>query len=120
MSKGKKCEEAIKRDYATQAFRLYAEHGVDIDTDDFLHWLDCQAVSMTISLLHSEGRDSVVDALQAVYFAESKKSTNKRDIDSRVYRFCSDHYVGRTTVYRWLSYARGVFLAIRFHAPNIP
>lgn len=110
----------IKRDYAIQAFRLYAENGADINTDDFLLWLDCQAVSMMLSVLHDEGKTSVIDALKFVYFYKPAEKLRKNDIEYRVLRFASEKYVDRVTVYRWLSYGVRLFMAVRFHDKKTP
>ena len=103
------------RRYSTEAFRLYALRGKDITTDDFNHWLDCQAVSQTLSLFRSEGKLSIIEVLECVYFKEPDKPLVKKDIEYRVINYCMNHHVGRTTVYRWLAHARSVFLSLRNH-----
>lgn len=78
-------------------------------------WLDVQAASMTLSLLRAEGRQSIVEAIRAVYMKDPRQKISKGDIDSRVVAFSMKTHADRATVYRWLAYARRVFLSIRFH-----
>ena len=99
----------LYRDYATEAFRTYARLGCPlgrIDTGDAALDADVAAVQRTLKHFEADGREGVVDAVRAVYFAAPGAEIGKGDISTRVERFAAEYYASVRTVYRWLYRAR--------------
>ena len=111
-------EREIQRREATDAFRSYARRGLTPRQTEILDptvWMDDLAVAQTISLLNRTGKGYIVDALKEIYFAEPDAVLHKSDIEMRVTRFTMTHHVCRTSVYKWLSVAREIYLGIRHY-----
>ena len=107
-----------QRRQVTEAFRQYAARGKNPNHAEMLDaetWLSDTAVSMTLSVLRAESKTIVIEAVEAIYFANPSAPLQKNDIEYRVTNFCITHYVARSTVYGWLSAARRIYMAIRDH-----
>lgn len=107
-----------QRRQITEAFRQYAARGQSPNHTEMLDsdaWLSDTAVSMTLSVLRAEGKEIVISAVEAVYFADPYAPLQKNDIEYRVTSFCMSHYAARSTVYGWLSVARKIYWAIAHH-----
>ena len=99
----------LVRDYATEAFRAYARMGCPADlvhTGDAALDADIAAVQRTVRHFQADGREGVVDAVRAVYFAAPGAELRRGDISARVERFAAEYYASVRTAYRWLYYAR--------------
>lgn len=99
----------LVRDYATEAFRTFARLGCpaqQLHTGDPALDADVAAVQSTLRRLSSDGREGVVDAVRAVYFAAPDTEIAKGDISARVELFAASSYISVPTVYRWLRNAR--------------
>lgn len=106
-----------QRKEVTEAFRRYAAHKQNPDHAEMLGtetWLSDRAVSSTLSLLRSEGKSYIVDAVVAVYFPDPTEKLEKGDINRRVVRYCAKGHMAESTVYGWLSIARRTYRAIAF------
>lgn len=106
-----------QRQEATEAFRRYAAHKQNPDHAAMLGtetWLSDRAVSSTLSLLRSEGKGYIADAVAAVYFVDPTERLDKGDINRRVVRYCATGHMAESTVYGWLSIARRTYRAIAF------
>lgn len=112
-----------KKQKATAAFQLYGRMGSpralepqDYSGDAELYH-DLHAVEVVFSILADEGKDLVIDALKEIYikpFAEGKG--RNKTISNRVAEFSATRYVSESTVYRYLSDARRLFMSVRY--PN--
>jgi hypothetical protein len=108
---------AEQRREATEAFRRYAAHKQNPDHAEMLGtetWLSDRAVSSTLSLLRSEGKGYIADAVAAVYFVDPTERLDKGDINRRVVRYCATGHMAESTVYGWLAIARRAYWAIAF------
>lgn len=97
------------RDYATEAFRTYARLGCPVEqvhTGDAALDADVAAVQATLRRFIADGREDVVEAVRAVYFAAPDTEIAKGDISARVELFAAEYYASVRTVYRWLYRAR--------------
>lgn len=104
-----------QRKEVTEAFRRYAAHKKKTDHSVMLGsetWLSDRAVSSTLSLLRSDGRGHIADAVVAVYFPDPTERLEKGDINRRVVRYCATGHMAESTVYGWLSVARKAYWAI--------
>lgn len=101
----------------TDAFRRFAAHRQSPDHVELLGsetWFSDRAVLSTFSLLRSEGKSYIVDAVVAVYFPDPTEKLEKGDINRRVVRYCTQGHISESTVYGWLSIARRTYRAIAF------
>lgn len=108
---------AEQRREETEAFRRFAAHRQNPDHVEMLGsetWLSDRAVLSTFSLLRSEGKGYIVDAVVAVYFPDPTEKLEKGDINRRVVRYCAKGHMAESTVYGWLSIARRTYRAIAF------
>ena len=106
-----------QRKEVTEAFRRYAAHKQNPDHAEMLGtdtWLSDRAVSSTLSLLRSDGRGYIADAVAAVYFVDPTEDLDKGDINRRVVRYCATGHMAESTVYGWLAIARRAYWAIAF------
>ena len=106
-----------QRREATEAFRRYAAHKQNPDHAEMLGtetWLSDRAVSSTLSLLRSEGKGYIADAVAAVYFVDPTERLDKGDINRRVVRYCARGHMAESTVYGWLAIARRAYWAIAY------
>jgi hypothetical protein len=106
-----------QRKEVTEAFRRYAAHKQNPDHAEMLGtdtWLSDRAVSSTLSLLRSDGRGYIADAVAAVYFVDPTDRLGKGDINRRVVRYCATGHMAESTVYGWLAIARRAYWAIAY------
>jgi hypothetical protein len=106
-----------QRKEVTEAFRRYAAHKQNPDHAEMLGtdtWLSDRAVSSTLSLLRSDGRGYIADAVAAVYFVDPTERLDKGDINRRVVCYCARGHMAESTVYGWLAIARRAYWAIAF------
>ena len=101
------------RDYATEAFRDYANYGDKVPIISPSLKADYIAVENTLKHFMVIGKPYIVFAVKAVYFAGSNERLHQRDISSRVSRFAIEHHADESTVYRWLKEARCKFAEYR-------
>ena len=125
------------RDYATEAFRTYAElgkptfdeareqiyrdaakRGGEIDPEEAVKksmplLLDIDAVDKTLLTLARERKDYIISAIEDVYFVTPFLPLKKGEITERVRRSSVVRYAGERTVYLWLREARQIFAEIR-------
>lgn len=110
-------KEVEQRRKATEAFRRFAAHRQNPDHVEMLGsetWLSDRAVLSTFSLLRSEGKGYIVDAVVAVYFPNPAEKLDKGDVNRRVVRYCATGHMAESTVYGWLAIARRAYWAIAF------
>lgn len=100
------------RDYATAAFRDYAKRQA---TDCAMpsEQQDSAAIELTFDHLESQGKEHIINAVKAVYFAGANERLKIRDISLRVSRFAIEQHADESTVYRWLKEARDLFAKYR-------
>lgn len=111
-------EKSEQRRQITEAFRAYAAHGQNPNHAEMLGsdtWLSDTAVSQTLSVLRVEGKEYIVKAVEAVYFADPTVKLEKSDISRRVIRFSVRGSLAESTVYGWLATARKLYWAIAHH-----
>lgn len=70
------------------------------------------AVCDTLRLLRFLGRTDVETAVRAIYFTYRGKAPRRNEITLRVRRFAVEHYLDDRTVYRYLAYAKRLFLQL--------
>lgn len=99
------------RDYATAAFRDYADTTARPMTTS--QRADYIAVDQTLKHFMSTGKPYIVYAVKAVYCAGANERLRLRDISARVSRFAIEHHADESTVYRWLKEARCKFAEYR-------
>ena len=131
------------RDYAIEAFRLYAAMGkptflqaktrvfmaavkdVSGDEDDIAlagqkaildntpMLLDIYAVEKMFEVLDFSGKDYIARAVEEVYFVAPKAPLKRGTLTARVLRASFTLHCDERTVYIWLSEARQLFASLR-------
>ena len=131
------------RDYATEAFRLYAAMGklsvkdIEKNSEDEANresgaqpevayfikknktekmtplLLDIMAVEKTIEILEVGGKIHIVRAVADVYFVQPAQPLRRGDITMRVRRHSLTAFVSERNVYLWLKQARLLFASLR-------
>ena len=106
------------RDYATHMFRIYAAWGsrdaeavrqliADKLTKKHEPMLnDIRIVHTYLELCRKNGKNHIVDVLEAVYFVQPKRGLRRGDVSARVRRFAVDFHVSEKQAYAWLREAR--------------
>ncbi len=97
------------RDYATEAFRTYARLGCPsgtLITGDAALDADIAAVQRTLRFFAADGREGIVQAVEAVYFVSPGAEIGKGDISARVERHAAEYYASVRSIYGWLQKAR--------------
>ncbi len=89
---------------------LQAEKAVEKQTPMLL---DILAVDKTIELLRRGGKEHIIAAINAVYFAYPQQPIHKGDISDRVHRYAVVCPTDERTIYRWLREARLLCAAVR-------
>ncbi len=108
------------RDYATRAFRIYAE----LDKTSRLRLCensissplaqDILAVDETLRELDcAKNGDRIKKAVTEVYFQRGKYSFAGGLISKRVKKVCEEIFVSEIQVYRYLKFARDLFCRLR-------
>ena len=104
------------RDYATEAFLLYARMGCpsqkEIGGEDATA-ADLRAVCEVLRILSLQGKEEVIAAVRAVYFVAPRQEIERGSISARVEAFAVGLPAAPSTVYRWLRTARDLFGKIR-------
>lgn len=109
----------ITRDYATDAFRLYAALGKPSSAAALKSGmcqpllLDVSAVNETIKKLIKDNKGYIVKAVEGVYFNLPDDVLRKGDISMRVIKMARELYATEDTVYKWLREARTLFSIFR-------
>lgn len=67
---------------------------------------DISAVNDVLETLKNNGRQNILDAIEAVYFYHPHRKLREGSIKARVQRFAMDCPASDRTVYRWLKSAR--------------
>lgn len=67
---------------------------------------DIDAVNYVINTLIEQKKEYIIDAMKAVYFADTTGKLSSGTIKYRVRRFAIDYPASERTVYRWLKAAR--------------
>lgn len=104
------------RDYATEAFRLYARMGCPSLKEiggEGATAADLRAVCEVLRLLSLQGKEEVIAAVRAVYFVAPRQEIKRGSIGARVTAFAAEYASCERGVYRWLKYARDLFARIR-------
>lgn len=106
----------LTRDYATEAFRLYARCGSpslkEIDGEGATA-KDLRAVAEVLRILELQGRPEVVAAVRAVYFVAPSREIERGGISARVEAFAVGYPASQRMIYRWLRTARDLFAKVR-------
>ena len=106
----------LTRDYATEAFRLYARCGSpslkEIDGEGATA-KDLRAVAEVLRILELQGRPEVIAAVRAVYFVAPSREIERGGIGARVEAFAVGCPTSVPSVYRWLRQARKLFAELR-------
>lgn len=100
------------RDYATAAFRDYAKRQA-ADCAKPSVQKDSAAIELAFDYLKSQGKEYIINAVKAVYFAGANEQLKIREISSRVSRFAIEQHADESTIYRWLKEARDLFAKYR-------
>lgn len=98
--RGRRDREAEAQD-AFRAVILCERRGRSIRTEQE------RAALAALSVLDAEGRTGIVDAVREIY---GRVGT----VEDNVIRYCTENFVARATVYRWLRMARDIYVAIRY------
>ena len=109
--------KAQQRREVTEAFRKYAARRQNPNHTEMLGseaWFSDRAVFATLSVLRTEGKGYIADAVAAVYFVDPTERLDKGDINRRVVRYCATGHMAESTVYGWLAIARRSYWAIAF------
>ena len=116
------------RDYAVEAFRLYALRKRPTYEDALAQICveapaavisknaeldDIAAVNDMIVLLNRSGKQDIVRAVEIVYFQRPTKHLEKGDVQARVVRASLEIHASTQTIYGWLREARHLFAALR-------
>jgi hypothetical protein len=104
------------RDYATDAFRLYARMGCPSQREiggEGATAADLRAVADVMRILSLQGREDVIAAVRAVYFVAPQREIERGSISARVEAFAVGLPAAPSTVYRWLRTARDLFGKVR-------
>lgn len=104
------------RDYATEAFRLYARMGCPSLREiggEGATAADLRAVCEVLRILALQGKEEVIAAVRAVYFVAPRQEIERGSISARVEAFAVGLPAAPSTVYRWLRTARDLFGKVR-------
>ena len=104
------------RDYATEAFRLYARMGCPSPKEiggEGATAADLRAVCEVLRILSLQGKEEVIAAVRAVYFVAPRQEIERGSISARVEAFAIGLPAAPSTVYRWLRTARDLFGKVR-------
>ena len=104
------------RDYATEAFRLYARMGCPSPKEiggEGATAADLRAVCEVLRILALQGKEEVIAAVRAVYFVAPRQEIERGSISARVEAFAVGYPVSIRSVYGWLKHARGLFAKAR-------
>lgn len=104
------------RDYATEAFRLYARMGCPSPKEiggEGAAAADLRAVSEVLRILALQGKEEVIAAVRAVYFVAPRQEIERGSISARVEAFAVGFPTSVPSVYRWLRVARHLFGKVR-------
>jgi uncharacterized protein (UPF0305 family) len=102
------------RDYVVSMFRFYSNCGKP-DTKQIVKLktqlstaaiLDLMAVDNMLCQLERKGKHDIVQAINEIYFFNSKRDLKKNEISQRVQHYSSTHFIEERTVWRWLKSAR--------------
>lgn len=105
------------RDYATNAFYLYARIGKptcerNIQEKHKSRTKDIIAVIDTLYYFDKNEKQYINQAIERVYFTLPKK-VQKNDISDRIVKLSAEFPADESTIYRWLKEARFVFAQMR-------
>ena len=104
------------RDYATEAFRLYARMGCPAEREiggEGATAADLKAVCEVLRILALQGKEEVIAAVRAVYFVAPRQEIERGSISARVEAIAAGYPVSTRMVYRWLRVARDLFGRVR-------
>jgi len=107
------------RDYATEAFRIYALHHeptyeeIETTIEDPGLAADLKAVCNVITNLTEKDKTVVYQTIKNVYFVEPNRPLKKGDISQRVLRLSIEMPAAENSIYRWLCEARNLFATMR-------
>ena len=109
------------RDYATEAFRLYASLGkpswknlkdgdldISVITNEAL-MLDIRAVKNTLDILLLENKINIITAIDEIYFYNPTNYLRKNDIMNRVINLAVNMPASERSIFYWLKEARVLF-----------
>ena len=104
------------RDYATEAFRLYARMGCPSPKEiggEGATAADLRAVSEVLRILSLRGREEVIAAVRAGSVGAPRQEIERGSISARVSAFAVGYPASIRSVYTWLGIARELFGKVR-------
>ena len=136
-------KKEIYRDYATAAFRRWAELGCpdydkavemirkkaimragNINPEKAIEYADAEVDKQSALLcdilacsqcfeMLGKRKKYICDAVKEVYMSQAEKGLKRKEITYRVTRYSIDNNISESQIYRWLHEARALFAGLR-------